>query len=155
MSLLMLIGVAIVWNQYQHSHQQTNRIAEDRLSMLAQSLQPLLDAGEYDRIQPVLDDWGRYHESTLLARITARNGFEHGVFERPVQSSHRINLSKTLRYGYRGEATLIFTYDASESLHKTITSAIAVGLALFIVYLFSFLLMNRNRKLASLGKQVR
>ncbi|MCW9013327.1 MAG: response regulator [Gammaproteobacteria bacterium] len=145
---LTLLAIWIVWSQHQYNLQTSRQTAADRLALIKVITSHALDNGRYDEIQPLFNEWGQRYSETLLIKLETKNGFELGLYQRPLLSQNRLELKEPVKYGYRGAATLTYAHDTSDVKQQFYIILLSVLIALGIAMIFGAnLVINSIKRL--------
>jgi diguanylate cyclase (GGDEF)-like protein/PAS domain S-box-containing protein len=147
---LVVVALRFYDHQSFHLYDAYRQAAEREVEFLAKVAGDTLQQGSYSGAQRLLAQWAGKDPSTHSVALRAANGFLIGGHQRGQPAEHRIAVSRTVAYSYRGEAELTLTKDLTPVREKSLLLALEViGSSLFVsityfVMTFSALRIQRQ-----------
>ncbi len=158
LALLLLLSVLFVQHQWQQEIQVKQRSSERELQLLASLIHNDLQAGNYQHIDSLIDDWGSNSSDIRQMRVTAASGYLFNTFERPASTDNPVTFTTTINYGYRGAAQLKLVKDfvGVQMRHRELSWNIGVIYTVVssLLIALTFSLTKYQKKSAALSREV-
>lgn len=153
MLILGLATFAILEQQKEYLLQNAIENAQDDIRFIKFILNDALQQQNFERLNSLVESWGRHVRYTHELKITATNGFVLGHFVRKGQAKRPYQLIETISYSYAEQARLTFTKDlgfVDASLGR-LRWQLSIGLILVGLVLWRMVWLSFHRKLEALA----
>ncbi|MEG3638043.1 sensor histidine kinase [Magnetococcus sp. PR-3] len=144
--LLTLAGVGLTQQQHNHLYEEARRQAETELHLIQAVVQGALQSGDYNEVQPFLDQWGNSNGDVALLRITSASGSVMAIYKRVIEVTSPLRLTSEFLYSYRGKAQLVMVKDLT-AMDKKVRVVLLQFFAMEAIILLAFgIILRQNYK---------
>jgi len=111
MIVLSTATFAILEHQKQQLMETAKETAADDIRFIRFLTNGALQQQNYERIDSLVNAWGKHARNTLELKVTAANGFVFAYFQQDKPATFPYRLEESINYSYQGKATLLFVKD--------------------------------------------
>ncbi|ABK46021.1 periplasmic sensor signal transduction histidine kinase [Magnetococcus marinus MC-1] len=147
--LLTMAGLGLAQQQRNQLYEEARRQAETELHLIQTVVQGALQSGDYNEVQPFLDQWGNSKGDVVLLRITSASGSVMAIYKRVFEVESPLRLNSEFLYSYRGKAQLMMVKDLAQMDSKVrVVFLQFIAMESIILLAFAFILhQNYKRRL--------
>ncbi len=157
-ALVLLLFLVIFWTVSSIQHNKENRIQELKqnysanIAFLKNRIQIDLQNGDYDGINTFLNEWAKYHLSSVLSlKLTSNNGYVINNYSRDRGSDKPVKFTTNISYSYDKHVIFDFVGDLSplDAEFRSMYWSYSVTILLFTIGLIIItILFLKRRRLA-------